>query len=59
MGECIMAEYDFRCEKCRKKFTVTIPMSEYGTKKTKCPKCKSVRVTQVLQPFFAKTSKKS
>lgn len=54
-----MAVYDFKCEKCRKKFTITMPITEYGTKKTKCPKCKSVKVTRILQPFSAKTSKKS
>lgn len=54
-----MAVYDYKCEKCRKKFTITMPITEHGTKKIKCPKCKSVKVAQVVQPFFVQTSKKS
>jgi putative FmdB family regulatory protein len=54
-----MAVYDFKCEKCRKKFTITMPMSEHGTKKIKCPRCRSTKVAQTIQPFFATTSKKS
>jgi putative FmdB family regulatory protein len=54
-----MAVYDFKCEKCRKKFTVTMPISEHGIKKIKCPKCRSVKVAQILQPVFVTTSKKS
>jgi putative FmdB family regulatory protein len=57
--EPIMAVYDYKCEKCRKKFTITMPITEHGTKKIKCPKCKSVKVAQVVQPFFVQTSKKS
>jgi phage FluMu protein Com len=34
-------------------------IKEHGTKKTKCPKCGSVRVTQLITSFFTQTSKKS
>jgi len=54
-----MAVYDFRCEKCRKKFTIIMPIGDYGTKKVKCPKCRSTRVAQILHPVFVQTSKKS
>jgi len=54
-----MAVYDYKCEKCRKKFTITMPITEHGAKKIKCPKCSSVKVHQVLQRVFVQTSKKS
>jgi len=54
-----MAVYDFKCEACRKKFTIAMPITDYGTKRIKCPACKSVRVGRVFQPFSAQTSKKS
>jgi len=54
-----MAVYDFRCEKCRKKFTITMPISDHGKKRIRCPKCRSTQVTQVLQSVFVQTSKKS
>jgi putative FmdB family regulatory protein len=54
-----MPVYDFRCDLCRKKFSLTMGIADYDKKKIKCPKCRSKKVTRVLQPFFAVTSKKS
>jgi len=54
-----MAEYDYTCGKCRKKFTLTMSIGEYGAKRVKCPKCASAKVNRILAPFFAQTSKKS
>ncbi|MGB9604182.1 MAG: FmdB family zinc ribbon protein [Verrucomicrobiia bacterium] len=56
-----MPTYEYRCDKCGKKFTLVMRISEHDEKKGKlaCPKCGSKNVTQEIQPFFANTSKKS
>ena len=54
-----MPAYDFRCKKCRKKFSLTMTISQYEKRRAKCPKCKSTQVEQEWRPFFAVTSKKS
>jgi len=54
-----MPTYEFICEKCNKKFSETMTISEYEKKKTRCPKCKSTRVKQQITSFQAITSKKS
>ena len=54
-----MPTYSFECRKCRKKFQEILSFSEYAEGKRKCPKCGSKDVRQVLEPFYAKTSRKS
>ena len=54
-----MPTYDFKCEKCNKKFTLQMTVGEYEKTKFRCPKCKSVRVKQQIGSFQAITSKKS
>ena len=54
-----MPTYEFRCEKCEKKFTRTLTISEYENAKFRCPKCKSTRVKQEVTSFQVVTSKKS
>ena len=54
-----MPTYDFKCGKCKKKFTLSMSISEYEKTKFKCPKCKSAEVKQLIVPFQVTTSKKS
>jgi putative FmdB family regulatory protein len=54
-----MPTYEYRCEKCRKRFSLVEPIARHGKKRPTCPKCKSVKVAQVFSSFFAKTAKKS
>lgn len=54
-----MPTYEFRCEKCKKSFSLTLTVSEYEKTKFRCPKCKSVKVKQQITSFQAITSKKS
>lgn len=54
-----MPSYDFKCEKCNKKFTLTLTISEHEKTKFRCPKCKSTRVKQQISSFQAITSSKS
>lgn len=54
-----MPTYDFICEKCKKRFSVQMSVTEYEKTKFRCPKCKSVRVKQQIGSFQPITSKKS
>lgn len=54
-----MPSYDFVCGKCKKKFTLTMSVSEYEKTKPRCPKCKSTGVKQQISSFQTITSKKS
>lgn len=54
-----MPTYDYRCENCRKSFSVTMSISEHDRKRITCPKCKSRQVKQKIASFFAVTKKKS
>lgn len=54
-----MPTYDFRCEACKKRFSLTLSFAEYDGKKVRCVKCGSRRVKRQIGRVFAKTSKKS
>ena len=54
-----MPVYDYRCAKCKKKFSVTMSISDHDKKTVKCPKCGSGKVERQLAAFYAVTSKKS
>jgi putative FmdB family regulatory protein len=54
-----MPTYEYKCEKCRKAFHVTMTIGAHDKKRPECPKCGSRRVSQQLASFFAVTSKKS
>lgn len=54
-----MPTYEYECRNCNKKFTVIQRISEHGTAKVVCPKCKSARVKQIISAFTTKTSRKS
>jgi putative FmdB family regulatory protein len=54
-----MPTYDFLCGKCRKKFSLTMSVSDYEKTKIHCPKCKSQEVKQQISSFQTITSKKS
>ena len=54
-----MPVYEFKCEECRKRFTLFMRISEHEEKKFKCPKCKSSKVKQQITSFQTVTSRKS
>jgi len=55
-----MATYEYRCEGCKKTFTVIQRMSDHGKEQVTCPKCKkSDKVKQQISGFLIKTSRKS
>src|SRR5712664_1718461 len=39
-----MPIYEYRCAKCRKRFTAQQPISEHGRRRPGCPNCKSKAV---------------
>jgi putative FmdB family regulatory protein len=54
-----MPTYEYRCDKCRHEFTVILTVSEHGSKRISCPKCKGRKLTQQISGFHPITSKKS
>jgi putative FmdB family regulatory protein len=54
-----MPIYEFRCAKCRTRFTLSMSISDHGRRRPVCPKCSGREVIAVLSPFFAKTVRKS
>ena len=54
-----MPNYEFQCEKCKKKFSLTLSVKNREEGKYKCPKCGSGKNRPVFGNFYAKTSKKS
>jgi putative FmdB family regulatory protein len=54
-----MPTYEFICEKCKKRFTLMMKISEYEKKKFRCPKCTSKKVKQQITSFQTITSSKS
>jgi putative FmdB family regulatory protein len=54
-----MPTYQYRCDKCGKRFETSETISEHATSKAKCPKCGSRKVSQVPGNVFVVTSKKS
>jgi putative FmdB family regulatory protein len=54
-----MPIYEYRCTKCRKRFSEQQPISAHGRRRPACPHCKSKAVEPVFSTFFAKTIRKS
>ena len=54
-----MPYYEYICRKCHKKFGEVLTLKEHEERKVQCPQCKGKDLEPVLEPFFAKTSKKS
>lgn len=54
-----MPTYDYRCDKCKKRFSLTMTIGEHESRRVRCPKCNSLKVTQQIGGFFCQTSDKS
>jgi putative FmdB family regulatory protein len=52
-----MPTYEFKCKKCSHQFEVFTSIKERN--KTRCPKCKSMQVIQLLTGFYMKGGKGS
>lgn len=54
-----MPTYEYRCNVCKRVFSVIQSLREHEKTKVTCPKCKSKKVKQQISIFTAKTSRKS
>jgi putative FmdB family regulatory protein len=54
-----MPLYEYSCRKCGAKFSETMTIKEHETRKVLCPKCQSNELQKIIEPFFAKTARKS
>jgi putative FmdB family regulatory protein len=54
-----MPLYEYACRKCGEKFSEVLTIKEHDRKKVQCPKCQSSEVQKVIEPFYAKTARKS
>ena len=54
-----MAEYEFECRRCQKVFTLFMRITERLKAAIRCPGCGSKSVESLMQPFMARTAKKS
>jgi len=54
-----MPTYEYRCTKCRKRFSYEQSISAHDKRRPACPKCKSRAVEQVFSTFFVQTGRKS
>ncbi len=50
-----MPVYEYKCNGCKKTFTVAISLKEHERGKVVCPGCGSRQVTQLISQFIAKT----
>jgi len=54
-----MPTYEYRCLSCKRKFTIVVSIREHDSKRVKCPKCGSRRISQLISAFYTQTSSKS
>jgi putative FmdB family regulatory protein len=54
-----MPTYEYRCDKCGKRFSVVQRISEHTSRAPACPKCRSRATRQLPAAFYPKTVKKS
>jgi putative FmdB family regulatory protein len=54
-----MPIYEFRCAKCRTRFSQSMTIAEHDRRRPVCAKCGSREVQPVFSTFFAKTIRKS
>lgn len=59
MGGCRMPLYEYKCEDCKKTFSLVLSLKEHESGTVKCPDCGSKKVTQLIMPFYAKTESKT
>jgi putative FmdB family regulatory protein len=54
-----MPVYEYTCLACKKNFSETTPVADYGKKVVRCPKCKSRKVERRWSRVSVETSRKS
>jgi putative FmdB family regulatory protein len=54
-----MPVYEYTCNACKKKFSLSMSFSEHDGKRVTCPKCRSRKVVQRFTSVYTQTSSKS
>jgi putative FmdB family regulatory protein len=54
-----MPVYEYSCTACRKKFSLSMSVSDRDGKRVTCPKCRSRKVVQRFTSVYTQTSRKS
>lgn len=54
-----MPIYRYHCLECDKEFEVVESLRNHEDVEHECPGCGSTNLERILEPFFAKTKKKS
>jgi putative FmdB family regulatory protein len=54
-----MAEYEFECRTCKRIFALFMRVSDRLKATVRCPGCGSADVESLMNPFIARTAKKS
>lgn len=54
-----MPVYEFRCLECRKKFPLTLSVTQLTGKRYKCPRCGSRKLEKQISMISVVTSRKS
>jgi putative FmdB family regulatory protein len=54
-----MPVYEYRCDKCRREVSVTLPIREHEKGVPACPQCGGQGLQPLVSTFFSQTSRKS
>ena len=54
-----MPVYEYSCDKCKRKVTVMMTISEHEKRRVACPKCGGKALRPLISSFLTQTSRKS
>lgn len=54
-----MPTYEYECRKCGHRYALTMSIDDQAKGEPRCPSCKSQQSTQVFEPVFVRTARKS
>ena len=54
-----MPVYEYHCDKCNRRVTLRLSISEHEKGHTKCPKCGGKKLRPLVSYFMSQTSRKS
>lgn len=56
-----MPQYDYRCERCHRRFSVRLTITEHEKRagRLRCPRCGSRAVRHLIESVFVTTARKS
>ncbi len=54
-----MPVYEYRCEKCKRKVTLRMSISEHDRRRAACPRCRGKKLQPLISSFVSQTARKS